>query len=134
LVKIYSDYTDFSLFAEGGFKDNNTPSAFAISNANGGLAFADSMGVLWSSDTTFFGVKDAGLHRASAGVLEVNNGTPGTLRDMLARLHIGSATAAVDSQLQNSQFTFVLTSNTNLQIRARGSDGTMRYIDLTLAP
>src|SRR5207249_480131 len=39
----------------------------------------------WSSNTTYYGTKDIGLKRASAGVLEINNGTAGTLRDLSVR-------------------------------------------------
>jgi len=47
---------------------------------------------------------------------------------------IQSAVSADDSKLANSQFMLILTSNTNLQIRAKGSDGTVRSANITLAP
>jgi hypothetical protein len=43
----------------------------------------------WSSETNFatdgVGARDLGLARNAAGILEINNGTPGTLRDLIAR-------------------------------------------------
>lgn len=38
------------------------------------------------------------------------------------------------SSPQNSQLTFELTSNTNLRIKVRGTDGIVRFSDITLAP
>jgi len=134
-VKIYSDYTDFSIFAEGGFKDNNSPSTFALSNTNSGLALGSGKGIAWSSDTTFFGAKDTGLFRNAAGIVEVNNGTPGAFAKLKALGGITTAVTAYDSDLANSTCAMpILTSNTNLQLRCKGSDGTVRFADLTLAP
>jgi hypothetical protein len=38
------------------------------------------------------------------------------------------------SSPQNSQLTFELISNTKLRIKVRGTDGTIRFSDITLAP
>lgn len=41
--------------------------------------------IQWSSDATWYGTSDAGVGRNAAGVVEVNNGTAGTLRDLKLR-------------------------------------------------
>lgn len=48
----------------------------------------------WSSTTSLGGATDTGLKRNAAGVLEVNNGTAATWRDLIARTHFGGGTAA----------------------------------------
>lgn len=117
----------------GVYTSNGTAREFVM--GVGAVSLSASLPINWSNTANDVDqTRDTGIARNAPGIVEANSGTPGTLRDILARLHIGSATSAVDSQLANSQFTFVLTSNTNLQIRARGSDGVMRSIDLTLAP
>lgn len=47
--------------------------------------FASAFALRWSSDGTYFGAKDLGIKRSSAGVVEVNNGTAGTYRDITFR-------------------------------------------------
>ena len=46
----------------------------------------------WTSGTTLGAALDTALARNAAGVLEVNNGTAGTFRDILARTHLVGAT------------------------------------------
>lgn len=54
--------------------------------AYGGLGFASDQGIGWKSATSLdSGTTDLGVNRNAAGVLEINNGTPGTYRDLLAR-------------------------------------------------
>ena len=98
------------------------------------MSVGSGRGIAWSSTTYFADAKDTGVARNAAGVVEVNNGTAGVLRDLIVRSSIGTATAAADASLANSQFMLILTSNTTLQIRAKGSDGTVRFADITLAP
>jgi hypothetical protein len=42
-------------------------------------------GIGWSSTTDWFGTPDVGMNRSAAGVLEVNSGAAGTLRDLKLR-------------------------------------------------
>lgn len=50
-----------------------------------GLGLANSLLVRWSSDATWYGTADLALGRTSAGVLEINNGSPGVFRDLHLR-------------------------------------------------
>lgn len=109
------------------FRVNNT--TYELLNTVGHyLASARVVG--WSSTSDPAGTVDLGLARNAAGVLEVNNGTPGTYRDIIARSYVGTAVAA--ATLANSQFTFHLASNTEFVITAKGDDGTTRTATVTL--
>ncbi len=56
----------------------------AVSAAYGFVAASD-RSLIWSSTTEFYGTADAGLGRNADGVVEVNNGTAGTWRDLKLR-------------------------------------------------
>ena len=66
----------------------------------------------WSNDGTYFGTKDTGLRRGSAGILEVYDGvTAGTLRDLRLRnlistlsFYANDAAADADSTLPSGAF------------------------------
>lgn len=60
------------------------------SNSLPGLECANNSVLGWSSTTTWTGTLDAGIARNTAGVIEIDNGTPGTLRDLLDRNTISS--------------------------------------------
>ncbi len=49
-------------------------------------------------------------------------------------LIFGTPNNSYDSGLENGQCTFKLTTNTNFQVRCKGSDGTVRFSNITLAP
>ena len=49
------------------------------------LTLANNALVRWSSDATRYGTKDTGLSRNAAGIVEANNGTAGTYRDIKFR-------------------------------------------------
>lgn len=54
--------------------------------AAGCFALSNDCGFQWWSGTTATsGSVDTGVHRSAAGVMEINNGTPGTLRDLRLR-------------------------------------------------
>lgn len=61
----------------------------ALSNSGNsytaGLNLKSAGGIGWSSTGNWFDTKDTGLARNAAGVLEVNNGTAGTYRDLRVR-------------------------------------------------
>lgn len=52
---------------------------------NDALAFATSWGIKFSSTSNAIGTPDAGIHRNTIGVVEINNGTPGSYRDLRLR-------------------------------------------------
>ena len=64
-----------------GFLDINTTFSFSTSRVN----LANSAMGVWSSTAAMTGGKDLGIARNAAGVLEVNSGVAGTLRDIKAR-------------------------------------------------
>jgi hypothetical protein len=142
-----SDATDAMNFYDNGISmgfisTNNVSRYYTFGSDRKGLTIVtgggtgsslkfDNLGLLiWSSDSGL-GANDLGLARNAAGVIEVNNGTAGTYRDLLSRSVIGTATAV--ATLANSQFTFHLASNTELVVTAKGDDGVSRSVALTLA-
>ncbi len=56
-------------------------------NANGhlGLALSSAYGIAWTSTSSWGDAADLGLNRNASGVLEVNNGSSGSYRDIIAR-------------------------------------------------
>jgi len=56
----------------------------------------------WSSDGTYYGTPDTGWARNSAGVIEANNGTAGTLRDYIARQYKNTPVAVGSLQTCNA--------------------------------
>ena len=50
------------------------------------IDFRSTYRVRWSSTDSITGTYDTGVARNSAGVVEINNGTAGTLRDLMARI------------------------------------------------
>ena len=54
-------------------------------NTSGGLTLSNAGRISWSSSAAFYGSLDTGLIRNAAGVVEVDNGTPGTYRDLILR-------------------------------------------------
>jgi len=84
------------------------------------------------------GLDDAGnfdtcLIRSGAGEMAATD-CSGAYRDLKLRNIRIASVAAIDGSLENSQCSLHLTSNTNFQVRCKGSDSTVRLIDLTLAP
>jgi len=65
----------------GSFSEIATNSISVSGNEN----LASTSLVRWSSTTDPAGAKDTGLSRNAAGVVEINNGTAGTWRDLKAR-------------------------------------------------
>jgi len=75
---------------------------------------------------------DVGYARNAAGVLEVNSGTAGTLRDLMFR-DIIMVPSASRTLATNGQFSIEMTSNTAGNLVYRGSDGTTRRMALTFS-
>ena len=86
----------------------------------GGALLRDSAKIFWSNDATYYGTKDLGLRRNSAGVLEIYDGiTPTGLeanrRDLLARNLFGSKVligSIVDDNVNQGQYTGTVSSGT----------------------
>ena len=79
-----AQYTD----ASSAFRLGSTVAALATAaevGSLGGLYNRSAGGVLWSSTSSYAGTVDTGLARNGAGIVEINNGTAGTLRDLTAR-------------------------------------------------
>lgn len=82
-----------------------------------GLSMSYNRSLVWSSSNYVFDPKDTGVCRNSAGVVEINNGTPGTYRDIKFRRSANSvntvsysATPTFNAALGNSQV-ITLTGN-----------------------
>lgn len=116
-----------------------------------GFSLASGRVLRWSTSTAAHsGTYDLGIGRNAAGVLEVNNGTLGALRDVSLRNLTASGTLAVTgattlstltlspaasaTPATNGQLTFEATSNTSLTVKLKGTDGTVRSVVLTLTP
>jgi hypothetical protein len=73
------------------------------------------------------------LFRHSAGVVEINNGTLGSFRDLRVRSVIQQPPASI-TPASNGDYVVEATNDTTLTFRLKGSDGTVRSATLTLAP
>ena len=93
----------------GGFQNTSQTAGFARTSYNAVALHATSV-ISWNSSTTNFyaGTNDTGIARNAAGILEVNNGTAGTLRDITLRNATASGTLAVT---EASTFTGKATMN-----------------------
>lgn len=77
---------------------------------------------------------DTAFSRTAAGVIEVNNGTAGTFRDLRVRNVIqASGIATTVTPANNGDLVIEQTANTTLTFKMKGSDGTVRSATLTLA-
>jgi hypothetical protein len=74
------------------FCTNDISTACLIDSSQGGtgLELGASGTIKWAGSGAFYNTKDVGLARNAAGVLEINNGTAATLRDLKARTLITS--------------------------------------------
>jgi hypothetical protein len=77
--------------------------------------------------------RDTALFRHSAGVVEINNGTLGSFRDLRVRSVIQQPPASI-TPASNGDYVVEATNDTTLTFRLKGSDGTVRSATLTLAP
>ena len=72
------------------------------------------------------------LGENAAGVIEINNGTAGTFRDLRVRSVIQQPPASI-TPASNGDYVVEATSNTTLTFKLKGTDGTVRTATLTLA-
>lgn len=98
----------------------------------GGVSLTDLWGIYWASSyDPNITLRDTGLSRNAAGVLEVNNGTRGTYRDLITR-----STFATNASITNitadsyvtTQQTLSYASATNLTVDANKS---LHFVSLT---
>ena len=85
-------------------------------------------GMKWGTSST---ADDLGISRNAAGVMEVNSGTAGTLRDIKVRQAVQSPASSVTPAV-NGEMVVEATSNTTLTFKLKGSDGTVRSGTITL--
>jgi hypothetical protein len=87
----------FSVVYNGGYRSlPGTTSEGSFGYFDNGFTFGGAVKLLWESGIPA-GAPDLGLYRNAAGVFEINNGTPGTYRDLKLRHEIATglfATAA----------------------------------------
>lgn len=82
-VQNYAGSTVAAITNGGGF---DTATAISVSESAAALRIYNAGQIKWSSTGTFAGTADTGLMRVSGGgVVEVNNGTAGTYRDLRLR-------------------------------------------------
>lgn len=86
-------------------------------------------GMKWGTSSTS---DDLGISRNAAGVLEVNSGTAGTLRDIMVRSVLAFPPASIAPTV-NGELVVEATSNTSLTFKLKGSDGTVRTGAITLS-
>jgi hypothetical protein len=93
------------------------------------------LGISWANNSNPSTSKHAGLYAYSTelGVVQVNNSTKDTFRDLRVRSVIQQPPASI-TPASNGDYVVEATNNTTLTFRLRGSDGTVRSATLTLAP
>lgn len=88
--------------------------------------------ISWSSSADATGAADTAIGRNAAGVVEINNGTAGTYRDLIFR-DVTLVPSASRTLAANGQFSIEMTSNTAGNLVYRGSDGTTRRFAFTVS-
>ena len=99
---------------------------------SGALISFQASAVIGFVNAGWSGSIDAAFSRNAAGVIEINNGTAGTFRDLRARSVIQQPPASITPS-SNGDLVFEATSNTSLTVKLKGTDGTVRSVVLTLA-
>lgn len=115
--------------AAGGYMDMHNLATRFFNNSDVYQCRIGTGGMRWGTSST---VDDLAIARNAAGVLEVNSGTAGTLRDIKVRSTIQSPPASV-TPAANGELVVEATSNTTLTFKLKGSDGTVRTGTLTLS-
>lgn len=70
-----------------------TTARIFFSTGDQGWRFGNATNFMWTSTTDALGTPDAGIARSAAAKLEVNNGTAGTLADLVVRHQLAGGTA-----------------------------------------
>ena len=106
------------------FQSNGTET-FRVKSGSQGIAFVSTSQIIKFAGTT-------GLAQNANGVVEVNSGTAGTLRDLLLR-DITLTPSTTRTLSTNGQFSIEMTSNTAGNLVYRGSDGVTRRFAFTVS-
>jgi lysophospholipase L1-like esterase len=69
-----------NLFASGSYTMSNVAASYGTYIGLAGTSY-----IQWSNSTQYFATKDLGLARSADGIMEINNGTFGTYRDVRLR-------------------------------------------------
>jgi hypothetical protein len=113
---IFNPSADMSVDAGTGFnvllRPNNGVERVRVSGTF--IRTTNSQLYQFSSDSTSFGTPDTGWSRNAAGVLEINNGTAGTFRDLFARgvRPVGSTVANLPTASGNTGMIATVTDAT----------------------
>jgi hypothetical protein len=102
-------------FSGGMLFDFNGTYAFALLSKFARLSNDGMLG--WdNTGTAYGGAPDTAIARTSAGIMEINNGTAGTLRDISVRTIIIGASAAADAALVSTHSLTVSIGGSNFKI------------------
>lgn len=116
--------TDATGTAESKWRDLITRNFYADFSIN----VSSGAPIRWSSTTSPTGSADTGIGRNTAGVVEINNGTLGTLRDLYSRSIVTDATISVGDYIIDSSGTATLSGCTGTVV---GGD-TFGFVDVTV--
>jgi len=143
-----TSYVKFASDGSNTFAGNLTAAAFfpsifadSLFNINGvTLGGVNSKGMYWANIPQWYGTIDTGITRQSAGIVQINNGTAGTLRDLVARTNYAQAIASTGTIVSISTGTGAATSGSPsasisggpvaglLNITTGGSPGTIATV------
>jgi hypothetical protein len=115
----------FNFYAGGSFRA-------AVARTSGSLGIVTTGKFGWQTTAAETSMRTA-LGENAAGVIEINNGTAGTFRDLRVRSVIQQPPASI-TPVSNGDYVVEATSNTTLTFKLKGTDGTVRTATLTLAP
>jgi|688.fasta_scaffold39868_8 hypothetical protein len=123
-------------FNSGRFQANNScgVSGSGAFDTNYGCQLVSTKPLGWVPGTNTQVAPDTALSRNAAGVVEINNGTAGTFRDLRVRNVIQrSGIATTVTPASNGDLVIEQTNDTSITFKMRGTDGTVRSASLTLA-
>jgi len=115
----------FNMYSGGNFR-------MALTRSTGTLQVATTGKIGWATSAPENTLRTA-LSENAEGVVEINNGTAGTYRDLRTRSVIQQPPASI-TPASNGDLVFEATSNTSVTLKLKGTDGTVRSVVLTLAP
>ncbi len=98
---------------------------------SGGIRLGSTSTIRFYSTASVIGTTDTGIARNAAGVIEINSGTAGTLRDLKVRDVISAPSSSI-TPANNGDLVVEATSNTTITFKLKGSDGTVRTGTITL--
>jgi hypothetical protein len=108
----------------------------SIRIVDGGETMSSTTVFGWSGTTHAYDTKDAGIARNAAGVMEVNNGTKGTLRDLVTRSVRGAAVTVANLPASPAEGMVVAVTDSNVNtwgstIAGSGTNHVLAYYNGT---